>query len=140
MLVPCPDRERHQAAAIDRHCLRCQDVEAFQVLADVLTTGRSATPADGWPLVPYSRGHIVERDGSRCRYCGRLVVRVKGGIGPTVLTFDHVFPRSRGGDSSFDNLVVACQPCNTRKADRTPDEAGMSLLPLAGDRRHAAAS
>jgi hypothetical protein len=44
------------------------------------------------------------------------------------LTLDHVFPRSRGGLSSWENLVAACKSCNRRKADRTPEEAEMPLL------------
>ncbi len=72
----------------------------------------------------YRHGHVPactkagvrSRDG-RCAYCG----------GPAD-TVDHVLPRSRGGASSWMNLVAACSPCNSRKADRTPAEAGMELL------------
>lgn len=51
-----------------------------------------------------------------CAYCG--------GRAETV---DHVLPRSRGGTLTWDNAVAACQRCNHRKADRTPEEAGMTL-------------
>jgi hypothetical protein len=44
------------------------------------------------------------------------------------LTLDHIIPKSRGGDGSWHNLVCACKKCNHRKADRTPEEAGMKLL------------
>lgn len=44
------------------------------------------------------------------------------------LTFDHVVPRSRGGLSSWENVVAACSPCNLRKANRTPAEADMPLM------------
>ena len=44
------------------------------------------------------------------------------------LTVDHVLPKSRGGKSTWDNLVAACRSCNLRKGDRTPEEAGMRLL------------
>jgi 5-methylcytosine-specific restriction endonuclease McrA len=65
-----------------------------------------------------SYAQIKLRDGRRCAYCG--------GPGDTV---DHVIPRSRpGGGDTWDNLVCACRPCNNRKADRTPVEAGMKLL------------
>lgn len=60
---------------------------------------------------------ILERDEHICQYCG--------GKANTV---DHVMPRSRGGSSSPTNLVAACLPCNQKKADRTPDEAGMPLI------------
>ncbi len=64
-----------------------------------------------------SFGQIKLRDGRRCAYCGEH--------GDTV---DHIMPRSRGGVDTWDNLVCACRPCNNRKADRTPVEAGMKLL------------
>ncbi|ACZ30827.1 HNH endonuclease [Xylanimonas cellulosilytica DSM 15894] len=62
-----------------------------------------------------TKAGVRARDG-RCAYCG----------GPAD-TVDHVVPRSRGGDSSWLNLVAACGACNGRKADRTPAEAGMVL-------------
>ncbi|MGV9679850.1 HNH endonuclease [Nocardia sp. NPDC003482] len=60
---------------------------------------------------------VLRRDGQRCGYCA----------GPA-RTVDHIVPRSRGGTNTWNNLVAACGPCNTRKADRTPEEAGMRLL------------
>jgi 5-methylcytosine-specific restriction endonuclease McrA len=68
-----------------------------------------------------SRRGILTRDRHQCLYCGKI----KGAF---ELTLDHVIPRSRGGASSYENLVACCQPCNHRKADRTPEEAGMKLL------------
>ncbi|MFN8110174.1 MAG: HNH endonuclease [Thermoleophilia bacterium] len=62
-----------------------------------------------------SRRAVFARDGYRCQYCG-----VTGH-----LTVDHVVPRSRGGASSWDNVVTSCAPCNVRKADRLPEEVGM---------------
>lgn len=62
-------------------------------------------------------GAILRRDGHRCAYCG-----VSGAA-----TVDHILPASRGGETSFANLVACCGPCNTKKADRTPEEAGMEL-------------
>jgi 5-methylcytosine-specific restriction endonuclease McrA len=67
-----------------------------------------------------SRKGIVLRDGSTCQYC-----RTK--LPPRDLTLDHVIPRSRGGGSTWENLVASCCPCNNRKGDRTPQEAGMPL-------------
>ena len=66
-----------------------------------------------------NRRNILRRDSYTCQYCGRR---------STELTLDHVLPRSRGGPGSWDNLVAACRPCNLRKKNRTPDEAGMNLL------------
>ena len=70
------------------------------------------------PLAP-SRKNILARDRHTCQYCG-----ARNGK----LTLDHVLPRSRGGASSWENLVAACQDCNTRKGSLTPAEAGMELL------------
>jgi 5-methylcytosine-specific restriction endonuclease McrA len=68
-----------------------------------------------------SRKGIILRDGSACQYC-RSVMPAKS------LTLDHVTPRSRGGESTWENLVACCFACNNRKGNRTPQEAAMSLL------------
>jgi len=58
--------------------------------------------------VAFSRLNIFLRDDFRCQYCG-------GRFEPNELTFDHVIPRARGGETTFENIVAACVPCNTRK-------------------------
>jgi 5-methylcytosine-specific restriction endonuclease McrA len=68
-----------------------------------------------------SRRALFARDGWRCVYCG-----TSGGR----LTLDHVVPRSRGGESVWENVVTACAPCNHKKGDRTLEEARMDLLRL----------
>lgn len=68
-----------------------------------------------------NRKNIILRDGSKCQYCGQ---RFESGD----LTLDHVIPKSRGGRNEWGNLVAACKKDNHRKADRTPEEAGMVLL------------
>jgi 5-methylcytosine-specific restriction endonuclease McrA len=70
--------------------------------------------------VRFSRHNIFDRDHNACQYCRRRFSRSQ-------LTLDHVIPQSRGGDESWENLVVACLPCNVKKGNRTPDEAGMPL-------------
>mgnify|MGYP001030714513 CR=1 FL=1 len=70
--------------------------------------------------VPFSRRNLFKRDRYMCQYCGCQP-------GASELTIDHVIPRSRGGVSSWTNCVLACVACNHRKADRTPEEAGMRL-------------
>ncbi|HLL14355.1 MAG TPA: HNH endonuclease [Pyrinomonadaceae bacterium] len=67
------------------------------------------------------RLRIYIRDKYRCQYCGERKL-------PAVLTLDHIYPRSRGGDNSPVNIVTACLDCNNRKGNRTPDEARMPLL------------
>jgi len=68
--------------------------------------------------VKFSKQNVFARDRWRCQYCG-----VKGPISD--MTYDHVLPRSRGGKTCWENIVTACRDCNARKADRTPEEAGM---------------
>jgi 5-methylcytosine-specific restriction endonuclease McrA len=68
-------------------------------------------------LATVSRRAVFARDDYRCQYCGARADSI-----------DHVVPRSRGGRHDWDNLAAACRPCNTRKRDRTPDEAGMRLV------------
>jgi 5-methylcytosine-specific restriction endonuclease McrA len=65
-----------------------------------------------------SRRALFARDGWRCAYCGTSSGR---------LTLDHVVPRSRGGESIWENVVTACAPCNLRKGDRLLDEVRMEL-------------
>ena len=72
--------------------------------------------------VPYhrrttlSRRAVFARDDHRCQYCGGHADSI-----------DHVVPRSKGGPHDWENVAAACRPCNLRKRDRTPDEAGMRL-------------
>ncbi|MEU5959420.1 HNH endonuclease [Streptomyces sp. NPDC047525] len=66
---------------------------------------------------PWSRRGVLVRDQHRCAYCGRRAT-----------TVDHVVPRAQGGRDSWLNTVASCATDNHRKADRTPEEAGMPLL------------
>jgi hypothetical protein len=68
-----------------------------------------------------TRRNISMRDAYRCQYCG---VKFHG----SDLTLDHVIARTQGGKNSWENLVACCRKDNYRKADRTPEEAGMALL------------
>jgi 5-methylcytosine-specific restriction endonuclease McrA len=63
-----------------------------------------------------TRKAVLARDSWTCQYCGQ---RKPG------LTVDHVIPRSRGGPSDWENIVTSCAPCNRRKGNRTPVEAGI---------------
>jgi 5-methylcytosine-specific restriction endonuclease McrA len=71
--------------------------------------------------VPFNRANLFIRDGYRCRYCGSRGTK-------ETLTFDHVLPVSRGGQTSWENAVTACRLCNNRKDDQTPAEAGMPFI------------
>ena len=69
----------------------------------------------------FTRFNVFLRDGFTCQYCGNRF--------PTQeLTFDHVIPRSRGGKTTWENVVTACSGCNLRKGNRLPSEASMHPL------------
>jgi 5-methylcytosine-specific restriction endonuclease McrA len=70
--------------------------------------------------VKFSRVNIYARDGYRCQYCGAKCTIAE-------LTYDHVIPRSRGGRTTWENIVSCCYDCNAEKANRTPAEARMML-------------
>ena len=63
----------------------------------------------------FTRFNVFLRDAFECQYCGD----------PKELTFDHVIPRSRGGRTTWENVITACSPCNLAKGGRTPVQAGM---------------
>lgn len=71
------------------------------------------------PVVKLSRKEILVRDDHTCQYCGKRA---------SDLTLDHVTPRHRGGQHTWDNVVAACKSCNHRKGGRSASEARMTLL------------
>jgi len=71
--------------------------------------------------VVFSRRNLFKRDRYTCMYCGSQPSNHED------LTVDHVVPRAKGGKSTWENTVLACFECNKRKADRTPEQAGMKL-------------
>lgn len=104
-----------------------------EVLEELRQPLRSASTTFPWPHVirllsfvrvpravkrKISRKALFARDGYRCAYCG------SNGR----LTLDHVVPRSRGGDSVWENVVTSCAPCNLRKGNRLPEELEMRML------------
>lgn len=104
-----------------------------EVIEDLGKPLRSAAETFVWPhvirLLSYvrvpksvqrkiSRRALFARDGWRCQYCGTDSGK---------LTLDHVVPRSRGGESSWENVVTSCAPCNLRKGNRMLEEVGMRL-------------
>ncbi len=70
--------------------------------------------------VMLTRQNIFKRDAHSCQYCGS----------DKDLTLDHLIPRSKGGKSSWNNLVTACKRCNARKGDNKPEESGLKLSRL----------
>lgn len=123
---------------------------------------RSASAEFPWPAVValkqyaasptkvrFNRANVLARDRYTCMYCGVRPVNAKGRPKIEELTIEHIVPRSRAKDNkvtlpwngkvvgvtSWLNVVAACGDCNLRKANRTPDEAGMALrgLPFVPD-------
>lgn len=72
------------------------------------------------PNVKFTRANIYQRDRFRCQYCGRRAREAR-------LNIDHIVPRSRGGSTTWENVVVACVDCNLRKGDHLPEEVGMEI-------------
>jgi 5-methylcytosine-specific restriction endonuclease McrA len=113
------------------HVLICK--EKAELIEELDQPLRSAEATFAWPHVVrlktyvrvpkaaqrrISRRALFARDGWECVYCGTSGVR---------LTLDHVVPRSRGGDSVWENVVTSCAPCNLRKGDKLLAEAAMAL-------------
>jgi 5-methylcytosine-specific restriction endonuclease McrA len=84
--------------------------------------GPSVVRLNYYVRVPYraraslSRRAVFIRDNYECQYCGSPAENV-----------DHVIPRSRGGEHSWENVVASCRPCNARKENRSPLDVGMRL-------------
>jgi hypothetical protein len=71
--------------------------------------------------VKFNRHNIFSRDGGICQYCGHYVSKRE-------FTLDHIYPKSLGGPTTWENTVTCCIPCNQKKGGRTPEQAGMRLL------------
>jgi 5-methylcytosine-specific restriction endonuclease McrA len=70
-----------------------------------------------WRVPPVNRREVLRRDKHACQYCGST----------KKLTLDHVIPRSKSGKHTWDNVVTACERCNSQKGNRTPQQAEMIL-------------
>lgn len=68
----------------------------------------------------FTRQNLFTRDSYICQYC-------ETEFDSDDLTFDHVVPITQGGKKTWDNIVTSCEPCNSRKEGRTPEQAGMTL-------------
>lgn len=96
------------------------DVEklVIKVPAVVVLRRKVATVKSG---VKFSKVNVCLRDDFTCQYCSTKLPMSK-------LNYDHVVPRQKGGKTVWENIVMSCYPCNERKRNRTPNEAGMRLL------------
>lgn len=92
---------------------------SFEMRLPSVVALRDYQPLDRRPA--FTRFNLWLRDGGSCAYCDAK-------LAPSGFTFDHVVPRSRGGKTTWENIVTACTPCNMRKGDKMLSEAGMVLL------------
>ncbi len=119
-----PWQESIKAAVLDRvnivavydRLVRSPGIEMH--LPSVVALKQYIKPA-AWPA--FTRFNVFLRDKFACQYCS-------GGFPVQDLTFEHVTPRSRGGRTTWENVVTACGDCNLRKGNRTPRHAGMHLM------------
>ena len=100
----------------DELCIRTRH-RRLRVPEVVVLTRYDRVPTN---VVTFSRRNVFKRDRYTCQYCGHQP-------GSEELTIDHVVPRAQNGHSNWDNRVLACVDCNSRKADRTPQQARMKL-------------
>ena len=124
MTLYARDRVRWEAGAerfriLGGICARTGHRSSFEIGSIIAVADRSRKFSTGIPLL--TNRTLFQRDRNLCLYCGQQ-------FPPSQLTRDHVLPASRGGDSVWENCVTACEKCNHRKADRTPEEANMKLL------------
>ena len=77
----------------------------------------------------FNRRHVFARDENTCQYCGSDFSSIH-------LSLDHIVPRSRGGQTNWENVVCCCLSCNTKKGNRTPKEANMRLIRQPKKPRH----
>jgi 5-methylcytosine-specific restriction endonuclease McrA len=108
-----------QAESLEFNSLQTWEVRSPSVVLQVpdhirLTSGN---PERQWKLPPVNRREVFRRDHHACQYCGST----------KRLTLDHVIPRSKGGTHTWDNVVTACEKCNSAKCDRLLHEIGMVL-------------
>lgn len=116
MMVDVRVWKRIKATLISRKKLYVEDGFIRNERADVEVAEALLLRSRIRPSIPMDvKRLVIARDGHKCAYCGTEV-------GP--FQFDHIYPWSRGGSDTANNLCVACAPCNRAKSDKTPDEMG----------------
>ncbi|HEY9618315.1 MAG TPA: HNH endonuclease [Microcoleaceae cyanobacterium] len=108
-----------QAEALDFSSTQQWEVRSPSLVLQISEHIRltSGNPERHWKVPPVSRREVFRRDHYTCQYCGST----------KRLTLDHVIPRSKGGSHTWDNVVAACEKCNSAKGDRLLHETGMVL-------------
>lgn len=105
--------------AVEPHepCIRTVSLQ-IRIPEVIVLTRYTGMPTQ---VATFSRRNLYKRDSNTCQFCGSRP-------GTSELSIDHVVPRSRGGKSSWQNCVLACVRCNSRKANRIPHEVGLRLI------------
>lgn len=116
-----PWQEAVKAVFLDRvnivsHYDRMVRSPSFSMALPSVVSLKEYVPTSRRPA--FTRFNVFLRDRFTCQYCGLHTSTER-------LTFDHVIPKSRGGETSWDNVVAACEPCNLRKGGMMPEVAGM---------------
>ena len=98
-------------------------IQEWQIPSVIKLSNFIGHAAYGKIKVRFNKRTLLERDNYSCQYCGKPLNKEKA-------TIDHVVPRRGGykGRTVWSNCVIACQPCNTTKGNRTPQQASMALL------------
>lgn len=106
--------------ALEFYETQVRSIQQSFVLPAVVRMKRYIRPKRPFGYVRFSRQHVFMRDDYECQYCQNIFVGKE-------LTLDHVVPVTRGGLTSWSNIVTCCVPCNQRKGAKTPQEAGLHL-------------
>lgn len=93
---------------------------SIEIASIIAIKGPMAAQLNGYRTPKVSNKSLFARDHHRCAYCGNY-------FDSEELTKDHIKPKVNGGKNTWMNLITSCKPCNNRKADRTPEKAGMPL-------------
>lgn len=95
--------------------------EVFNVPSIVRFVGNVVKRFKHNRVIKFNRENVFIRDSGKCQYCAKVLTNQD-------YTLDHVTPVSHGGKKNWQNIVACCQSCNQRKGNRTPKQAGMTLL------------
>lgn len=105
-----------KAEVIEREAVVLHSVNSTMPVPNVIRLYRFARAPKRKILL--NRKNLLIRDKHCCQYCGRRTLQ---------MTIDHIIPKQFGGKDTWENLVIACMPCNNRKGNRTPEQAEMRL-------------
>lgn len=98
-----------------------EGVESVLELPSIMAIRGKTRPHAYGGTIALEKAYLFRRDRNMCAYCGNVFKEHQ-------LELEHIHPECRGGKVEWMNIVAACRGCNARKADRTPEEAGMPLL------------